>query len=62
MSFTLQCNRCKRHSEDEEDYKKFKQLDYYAKSLGHYFTVHLCDHCHKLFEKKFLKMEIVNEP
>lgn len=55
VSFTLQCNRCGRHSKDQDDYKNFKQLDYYGKGIGHYHTVHLCPLCHKAFEKLFMK-------
>jgi len=55
MSFSLQCNRCKRHSENDEDKKAFKQLDYYQEFIKHYHTLHLCKACHGVFEEEFMR-------
>lgn len=57
MSLALRCNRCGGVSENDEDYKRFKRLDYYGRGTGHYYTIHLCESCHKLFENLFMKMK-----
>ena len=55
MSFSLQCDRCKHHSQNDKEYKDFRQLDYFTKGLGHYFTIHLCQRCTKVFQENFMR-------
>lgn len=55
MTFSLQCDRCKKHSKNDKEYNEFRQLDYYKKGLGHYHTIHLCQKCSQILNETFMR-------
>lgn len=52
MSVKIHCDRCNAIENDPKT--EFQQLDYVAKGIGKYHTIHLCNICKKIFEE-FMK-------